>query len=176
MSTTAIHSLLPKLLATAGSPQPYEATAALRMARARLGGDWSVVTDRVRWMIDDRRFGQLLDRAATADDGEQSIKALFSARRLMGTVPGLDFEFLSRKIAELAKSPQAIRIAKPTSRSRPKRRPAKSPKPTQTWDEVFTQASSSSVNPERERRVRATRQSRVASPADDRQMSFFFGD
>lgn len=175
--STPIPAILPKLLALAGSSQPYEATAALRMARVKLGGDWSVVEDLTKWSLggEERKLTQLLDRAATAES-DQGVKALNSARRLMRTVPGLDFEFLSRKLAELAKSPRAIRIASPTSGTRPKRRPAKSPKPKQAWDEVFMQAASSSGNPERERRVRAKRPSRVASPADDRQIAFCFGD
>ena len=180
--SASIPTILPKLLALAGSSNPHEATTALRMARAQLRGDWSVVTDRVRWMADEERLGQLLDKAATAES-DQSVKALADAQRLMRKVPGLDFQFLSRKVAELQKAPaRPVRVRSPSSRKPASRR--RSPPPARAvtpeiWAEVFAEA----VGANRERaaqaggRVVKARARRPARPmGTGQQLSFDLGD
>lgn len=177
-----IPPILPKLLALAGSPNPFEATLALRKARSALEGNWSVVTDFTKWMIDDRRLARLLDRAATAD-GDQSARAWRDAQRMMGKVAGLDFQFLSRKVAELQKPPSRIRIAsKQEARAEPP-----TPRVTEaTWAEVFaacavanrSRAAKRAADKTADKKLVKFRGPRRPAPAASggEQLSFDFGD
>lgn len=145
--STSIPTILPKLLALAGSPNAFEAAAALRKARTAVGGDWSVVTGVTRWMIDDQRLGRLLDRVATGE-ADQSTKALRDAQKLMAKVDGLDFQFLSRKVAELQKAPRRrVRSLRTRPTSDHAAAPAAPVRVTEaTWAEVFALAETANAD------------------------------
>jgi hypothetical protein len=174
--STLIPTVLPKLLALAGSSQPFEARNALRMARAKLQGDWSVVIDLTEWMLDGEAeyFEWLLERVATSEDNVESVKALADAQRLMRTVEGLSFDFLSRKVGELRKAQGAAKIRRPAAKNTstpPAEAPPAPPVTEAVWAEVFAECHAANLSRAAQRDpadadnvVQFRRRRRVAAP------------